>query len=518
MQPDVNTTSKLRVVISDDRLQAWLLLTDRLSPQFVPPTEAGIQAALTAARIALTDDAQQHIAELLGIIAGGGGDGAAEIPEKFLIATGRAAQEAVDGRFEWYPDFHVTPPDVDSDERIDYYSRCSIITVNAETAVGRLHPPVDGANGVDVHGADVRPRKPRGLRIELGNGLTTAPADPQEIVTTVAGRVVLNHHKLRVEEVLQVPGDVDFDTGNIESTVNIEIRGAVRANFRVHTTKSLVAGGTIEAAQVEADGDVTCLKGLVGNQGKGLVRAGGIVTARFINEANVTATGGIRVARSMVGAQVHTDGDLLIENGAVLGGNTYARQGITARTLGSDACVRTAVAVGIHPRQALQLREIDERIKEWQKLTDQIRARVQPLLAQLKRLTPAQRERATELLSKADELELQIGDAQTQRQALLDQMATPEPPRVIVNREIYPGVRIAIGLREVVFDKLNHGPLVIEERKVSGATEIVAVSRRTGSVTVLRARELDLTPYQETAPDTGGAHANVAESRNEPPA
>ena len=67
---------------------------------------------------------------------------------------------------------------------------------------------------------------------------------------------------------------------------------------------------------------------------------------------------------------------------------------------------------------------------------------------------------------------------------------------------IHAGVRVALGMRETRFTKPVHGPVKIEEQKIEGATELVCVNQRTGSVTVLPSVDVDLDalPAAESAP------------------
>ncbi|MBN2447849.1 MAG: DUF342 domain-containing protein, partial [Phycisphaerae bacterium] len=343
----------------------------------------------------------------------------------------------------------------------------------------------------------------RGRPQQLGKGLKLSDTTANEVVTDAAGRVVQAAGEIYVDEVLAVVGDVDFETGNIESPVNVEIRGAVRAKFSVRTDANVTVNGTIEAADVWADGDVTCLKGIVGNQCAGRVHARGVVTARFVNDANVEADGGVRIARSAVNSRIHTIGDLLIENGSIISGQTYAREGIVARTLGSDAGVSTQIAIGRDPHDLATIRKLEQDAEQCRTTAQQIRDKVMPLMAQAKRLTAEQRERATELLCRADEIETRIDDLQAQRDQLWESSAPRGKPSVKLVRECYPGVRISIGLREARIKTHIAGPIRFEERQVNGPTELVVVNERTGSVTVVPTYELDIEQFMQTDKQTG---------------
>jgi len=149
-------------------------------------------------------------------------------------------------------------------------------------------------------------------------------------------------------------------------------------------------------------------------------------------------------------------------------------------------------------------------VKDQQKSAEQIRQMNQPLMANLKRLSPAQRERVTELMSKVDEVEMLMEEHGQERSRLLEGTTPQGQPSVLVHEMIYPATRIVIGAREHRVQRVMHGPVRIEMRKVNDVTQMVAVNQRTGSVTVLPATDVDL-DVPPTEPKARGAEKNESE-------
>lgn len=514
------TQQQFEIVVADDRLAAWIRLPHREHPSFQPPTVEEICSALAERQIVVDDAVRARVGELVRLCeAAPEGAGPAEVPERYLVAQGRPPRQPQDDTFEWYEQFRQDEDFDPESDRVCYYSVTAITTVTADTAIGVIRPGAPGAAGVDVFGEAIEPATVPPKRLEVGHGLRRSDERAEELITTIDGRVVISPNgTINVQELLSIPEDVDFETGSIDATISVHVHNAVRINFSVRTPKSLTVGGTIEAANIDVGEDVTCLKGIVGKTNQGYVRAGGVVTARFANEATIEAVGGIRVARSVMTSQLRTQGDILVENGGIIGGRTYARQGVTAGGLGSEAAVATPVTVGVDPQNLARAVRLEQDIKTRTKMADQIRAKVAPLMAQLKRLTAEQRERATELLSKADELEMSIESLEAEIRELRSIGAAPAPPRVVVSREIHPGVCIAIGPRETRFRHVMHGPVVIEERVVDDVTELVAVNQRTGSLTVLKSTDVDLSAYEQTEEETPAAEGTEHHAADEPQA
>ncbi|MBN1491574.1 MAG: hypothetical protein JXA69_16800, partial [Phycisphaerae bacterium] len=118
-----------------------------------------------------------------------------------------------------------------------------------------------------------------------------------------------------------------------------------------------------------------------------------------------------------------------------------------------------------------------------------IRDAVKPLMAQLKRLLPAQRERATELMYQADELEGAVQAMLAKKDTMLKEASPAEDPFLFVATVIHSGVTIIIGDRMTTFTKELHGPVKIMRRRVNRVLEMVAVNDLSGGVTVLHSRE-----------------------------
>ncbi len=501
-----NTSSRLRIEVSDDRLHAWVVLEGVEPKTWAALTLDDVLDSLKQARIEISETVRSRAAELTATLAraaeAAAGSAPTTLPARFVIAEGHVPVEAEHGRLEWSPELSqvLAKPDAEAD-RIDHYAVHGIVTVPAGTVIGRILPPKDGVPGRDVHGKERVPRTPRGTPLQSGVGITLGGAGGDEVVAAAAGRVVVEAGKIRVVDVLEISGDVDFATGSVQACVDVHVRGTVRSKFTVRTPHSLHVDRVIEAADVEVGRDMVVRGGIFGQGRSGRVRVGGNVTAKLLDEVDLEALGNVQFEKEILNSRVRVQGRLQGPRGTIIGGEVYAREGVEARVVGSEGCVTTCLAAGTEVNVSRRLRRQERHIKELQKSADQIRQAVSPLLANKKRLLPAQRDKATELLCKADEIELQIEELRQQNENLLKQAAPKGAPCIQVGEAIYPGVRITLDARETRVQSLLHGPVKIALRKVEDVTEVVAVNQRTGSLTVLPSIEVDLDvpPTEEPA-------------------
>lgn len=511
-------TEQIGVVVSDDRLQAWIELPGKALPDFSPPSEKDIMALLDEQGIEVTDAVRERVEEYVGIIGepeeSQGEDGPREIPERFLIAEGQPPVDARDGDFEWDEAFNQQVQEWQGEAPVNYYAANSVLTFGADTLVGRIIPLTPSSEGRDVFGKEVTPKRKTGLPLELGDGLATAADDPLQVVTTVPGRLVRQRQILRVDEVLEIPGDVDFKSGNIDSVIDVQVRGDVKPNFVVKTTKSLAVRGSVEAAELDVGGDIQVRGGLFGQESGCRVKAGGAVAASICDAADVEAGGDIRISKEIINSNVHTAGELLIEPGSVIGGEVFARHGAKLKHAGSEAGVPTRIAVGMDGAVLYRAQRIDEQVEKQADQIKRVQTLVQPLMANLRRLTPAQREQATELVAKASEIELAGDELRTERERMLKEATPEKKPGIEVKGTLYPGVTLVFELREAKIKAPIKGPMRVEERRIKGVTEIAVVNKLTGSEISLPSAAVDMKRFERVEREPGVSDGAEQERSN----
>ena len=477
-------------------MQAWIQPATTPPPHYRAPSIDDLLSMLEASNVMVDEFAARRLEQYVELAARQSDSVEGEEPSgMYLVAQGTAPVEPEDGTFEWSSAMTAKEQVESEDGSIDYFAQTHITTIEAGVTVGHITPPTEGRPGRDVLGRPVKPKRRRGLEIQLERGLVLAE-DGRGVVTETAGRVVREANKLRVENVLDLGTDVNFATGSIDVCVDVCVRGVVSSGFHVRTTKSLEVGRAIEAATVDAADDVhvhggICGRGDLSEGNRATVRSGGCLSARFCNDALVSAVGEIRVEKEILNSHVRTMADLMIEHGTIIGGFVWAREGVEAAVLGSAAGVMTYVCAGVPQDVVRRAQQMQKESKARVESAKQIRGRLRPLVANLKRLTPRQREKATEMLSSARDLEAAARAIEAQRTRMLDAARPKKTPRIRVNRVIRPGVRIVLGAREVLIDSQISGPVSIEEKSVRGATEVVCVHQRMGSVRLLVSSDVD---------------------------
>lgn len=462
---------QIAIQVSDDRLRATIPM-GRVRPGDL--TVEVLAARLKDRGIPLSDNVKERLKTLINQAQSG------ELSaEPFLIAEGRAAVDGVPARVELIDS--EQDAQVDEGGRTDFY-HSRILTVKEGDTVGRYTPAVPPQDGLDVFGKPVKGVLPD-PGPEIGGHLKLAE-DGTTLVATAAGKLHLNRRKVCVLDVVPIDSDVDFSSGNVDVPTDLLINGTVRESFEVKSAKSVTVRGAIEAARVEAGADIEVHGGIAG-RGVGQVIAGQQVLTKFCDEANIQAGGDIVVVRECMNSRLVSRGRVSIANGKLVGGYTYARDGAEVRVLGNEAELKTEIAIGIDPQALADAAVVDEQLAKKREAAAKIRETVQPLLAQLKRLTPAQRERATELMYQADEIDLAVQEKEDAKQQALA-LASPEKSASLVITEIiHPGVQVIFGNKVARIRKQRKGSMRIERRVVKRVEEICLIDQLTGSIATL---------------------------------
>ncbi len=490
---------RIVVLVAEDQLTASIKVRD--PNDAAPPTEAEVVEALKEARVSMDDTVRARIEEFINLARSG-----EPISEVFVVAEGQPATEGKDEEFVWDEVLLKNVQDWQGDDPINYYTANSVITVEEGAAIGTITPLVPSEAGANVYGAVIKPLgTPR--TIEVDGSVERTEEDRPRVIAKVPGLVKFESNKVFIHEVFFVDGDVDFATSNIDSPIDVAIKGTVQDLFEVKSSKSITVGGAIEAAIVHAGEDVVVGGGILGRD-IGKVSAGRDIIAKFCNECSLRAKGDVKITKELMNCRTHIEGKLVAEHATLIGGHLYVKEGAAIGTIGSDAEVPTRIAVGIHPLAIKESEKIREEVKAKREAIERILRAVQPFLREAKRLTFEQKQEAAAMLLNAREIDAEVVEAEKQRARILADARAENPPRVLVTKTIHPGVSISIGKRAIRFQKELKGPVAIEKCKMDNVTEFVALSQLTGSIQVLASMKLPLDELLEGFEDERGPEPN----------
>jgi uncharacterized protein (DUF342 family) len=310
-------------------------------------------------------------------------------------------------------------------------------------------PPEKGVQGRTVKGNFLPARDGKDIPLPLGDHVHVAE-DGVTILADINGQVVLTGGKINVEPVYTVQGDVNLKTGNIIFLGTVIINGNVEDGFSVKAAGNIEVNGTVERAELDAEGDIIVHQGVTGKN-SGVVRAGNSIWARFIENTNVEAGNMVVVSDGIINSQVDAFKRIICrgKRAHIVGGRLRATEEINAKILGSPTSgTETICEVGIDPKSKMQLETLVAKRAEMEKQLDEVQLNIQTLIniKKQRRTLPEDKEvYMGELMDKRQALTADLFRNREETAKIEEFLNTIRTRgRVSASAKVYPGVKIII--------------------------------------------------------------------------
>ncbi len=298
-----------------------------------------------------------------------------------VVAQGKPPVDGADAKFETLVmQAKVRRPKVDERGVADYRDLGQLIVVKQGEPLMRRTPPTPGTMGQDVMGQHVAPRPGRDIPFDPNLlGAAVSPADSNLLLAAVTGQPVLLPYGVMVEPSISFP-QVDMSSGHVRFEGSVCVTGDVHEGMKIVATGDVFVAGAVEAAEIEAGGNIVIKGGVIGRS----EYAGASSTGATEFSARLRSKGSINVlyaehASLEAGSDIYIDefamhSDLLAMNqiivgkpgtkkGHLLGGSARATALIKVTALGSNANLLTKVQAGFNPYVQNQVRAVELEIE-----------------------------------------------------------------------------------------------------------------------------------------------------------
>lgn len=373
--------------------------------------------------------------------------------EETLVAIGTAAKDGRDGFFEYH--FNPQPetrPIILPDGSVDYNVLGKIELVTKGQLLVTYHSALPAVTGRDVMGNTIEAYEGKELP-----PLQCKRCEPDETgckyYAGTEGNVTVEGRCLTVTPIYVIEGNLDAATGDVDFHGDVLIQGNVFAGVTVKTTGNITVNGHVETASLFAGKDVILKNGMQGS-GNGVIRAGGNVMARFLEQTQVTAGNEINTG-AILNCDVESGRRVVIagNRGTIIGGTVTAVEQISAASIGNRAGVTTQLVIGLDSEFKYKMGEIDRLTEEYQNnMTDAQRA-LDRITDQLK-AQPASQElnqQKGEQMRRKINYQLKLKEISTKREQLIDINRRSADGKIVVSGTANVGCVIVInGVRETL--------------------------------------------------------------------
>jgi uncharacterized protein (DUF342 family) len=458
------------IEIAADKMSAWITVTPPCGGKALTREQVDLALSEKAITAGILEG------EIDQLLASGSA-------EKTLIAQGRAVVHGEDGRLQCLiPMVKDRHPHLDENDIADYRDLGGIVTIRQGERLMQKHPPTPGEPGENVLGQLIpaNPGKEVLFAPQL-KGAMVDPEDPAFLIAETSGQPVEVSHGMIVESTVTLK-TVDLSTGNIDFDGTIDITGDVQAGMSIRATGDIHVGGTVEAATLDAGGDIIVKGGIIGHgevhdhpdkkqkQGIARIRCDGSCSAHFIENASVETGDSILVAHLVMQSELAAINQIMVGipgtgAGRIIGGLTEATLLVQAASIGSASGVKTRVMVGTNPYLHDKLKRTTQNLDT--KATAMIE--VVKLLDFIKKHP----ERAPAgVLNKAENtqmaLMLDIETLQEEKEQFEFELVLSVDAKVVVEKAVFSGVQIEIaGKIHLVNTQTSGGTFTLGEEGIT---------------------------------------------------
>ncbi len=362
-----------------------------------------------------------------------------------VMAVGKPVRHGTDASIEYFfkTDLKARPT-LNEDGSVDFFNLNTMNHVKKDDLLARLTREDPGDYGINVCGESVKPRDVKRLKLRYGRNIYVNE-DRTEAYCEVNGHVTLVDDKIFVSDVYTAE-NVDNSTGDINYEGTVKISGNVCSNFTVRAKGNIEIMGVVEGATLEAGGDITIARGVNG-KGKAVLKAGGNVISKYIENAEVTAKGFVETevilhATVLAGTEVNVGG----KKGLISGATVSATNLISAKTLGSQLGADTVLELGVNPAIKVRYQELQEQIANNQKSMKQLepvlQASNQKLVAGVK-MSKEQLKYIQDMAIAYKQLKQKINADMLEYEEIDDLLCHETAAKVVVRDTVFAGTKIA---------------------------------------------------------------------------
>jgi hypothetical protein len=433
------------IKVSDDKMTAWLTMT---------PAYGGAPVTFDQLRRSLKEK---------GIVSGLITSAEIEAVLKegkatdYIIAQGTPAVPGLDAQFHsLVPEMQERRPQINEHGIADFRNLGSLILVKQGDPLMRRTLPTEGKNGQNILGQILIPKPSRNTPFtsEL-KGSMFDPDDNDLLLSAIVGQPLLIPNGVMVSPTITVP-QVNISSGNLSFDGTINILGDVMEGMKVYALNDIFVGGTVEAAELEAGGNITIKGGLIGNSDSsaastlsmgGKISCKGSVSARFAKYVSIEAGTSIVIEEYSMNNQLTAMNQILVgkpggKKGLIIGGSARAMMLIQAVSIGSDAGIKTYIQAGLNPHTQQQLDGIKREIETNEKNQDDIKKIITFIENNPEKDKNGLLDKARRTL---DNLTTEIARHQADQESLLAEMSFAEYAKIVVEQTLCNGVEVRIG-------------------------------------------------------------------------
>ena len=380
---------------------------------------------------------------------------------EYLIAEGTPPVNGEDSKIKLYKISPPKPQIIDSG-KVNHYELNLINQVKQGDWLGERIEATPGIPGKNVRGLKI-PAIPgqafpllydrASVQEAYANGVTT-------LFSKKDGAVYYKGDTIGVYDYLEIKGNIDFSTGNIDFDGYLSVKGTVEDNFTVTANKDIeILGeyGVGAAENISSSGGNIYIKGGIAGKGKTIVRCKKNLYVKYLSDITVECEGTVYVGFYCMNANIRAK-QVIVESprGRIIGGNIDAEICVDAAEIGNRAETRTLITVRGFDRNDMRTKQetITNTIQELKTALTKIKQQIK-VYSYSGKLTDKQKNHFEQLKEQYSNIRDSIKEYETICREIISYLKVPGEGAVIARKCIYPRVRVEIkgAVEEILSEK-----------------------------------------------------------------
>jgi uncharacterized protein len=395
-------------------------------------------------------------------------------------------------------------PNITQEEKdfIDLRYIRSFDNVEKDTIVARLYPPQDGVSGIDVFGNEIQATKGQELSITTDDSIERLPAnDGKRFETFIAkkdGYLAVDKNNLSIKDELIINGHIDFKTGDIDFIGKVFITGNVLTNFTVTARNEIEIHGEVQGGRLHSKQGYISIKGSInGGKQPDVLHVGGNFDSRMLMQVRGTSKaaikcrehlkafsilnssievgGHVEVINQIMNSSIRARGSVLMPEGHLLGGVTYAVCGLDIGTIGSPGGGKTVILLCSDVESTSDYRDIVAAIDAHDEAIELLQLQLGPYAddpEKIKSLPVHHRDKINRLYQKLTRLDAGKKKLMHDKNFMLSDAKYNKMFQLNFQKILYEGVEIQAGGEVFTADSNIEGPGTLQYIPEKGEFEL----------------------------------------------
>ncbi len=390
--------------------------------------------------------------------------------KKILVAEGVAPVNGADSVIRLY-ELKEAKPEAKEDGNVDHYELNLINRVSEGDWLGERTEPTRGRQGKTVKGSVLLPVEGKELplfydkntiREENRDGMTTLYARINGAVHYEGERIGISNH-------LEIMGNIDFKTGNINFDGFLTVKGTIEDSFSVTASKDIEilsdygVGGVKDITST--DGSIYIKGGIAGNN-KATIYSRRNIYTKFVSDTNIICDGSVHIGFYCLNSNIKAR-EVILDSarGQIIGGNIEAEIRVVASIIGSAGEKRTCISVSGFDRREMK-QTLDTITAESERLkADLAKAKSEvSVYGSEKGLSRQQIIAYEKITEQYFSIRERLKNVEEERKALLGYLRTHGEGEIAILKKVFPNTQLVLKniIREITIPVMSTSYCIVD--------------------------------------------------------